>query len=257
MGDDDLEGLPPAMRALLDAGGEGPPAPAHVKERLLRRVETTVHLAPNVADRRETWGVAEVPAPESSTYVASAVGYASRVRARKFPLLAASFAVGLMTGGAAVYALLRPEHRTAPSEQLAQAPAESSTWSPSSGTGPPPAAASSHDVLAPAPSTHIEPRASAAPDHGNDGSLAAERALVETARAALARADGPAALAVLARHTREFPNGTFVEEREALAVQALAQTGDVAGAKARGERFRRRYPRSLFLPVVEEATHGD
>jgi hypothetical protein len=86
-----------------------------------------------------------------------------------------------------------------------------------------------------------------------DESLTRERALVETARSAVARGDGSAALQATSEHARTFPNGRLVEEREALAVQALVLAGRRDEARARAERFRQRYPNGLFLPVVDAA----
>ena len=50
-----------------------------------------------------------------------------------------------------------------------------------------------------------------------------------------------------------FPDGRLVEEREALRVQALAQLGRAAEAHEVAARFRRQYPRSMLLPVVDAA----
>jgi hypothetical protein len=57
----------------------------------------------------------------------------------------------------------------------------------------------------------------------------------------------------LGRHARKFPNGQLEEEREALWVQALVASGDAGSARARGELFRRRFPRSIQLPIVDAA----
>ncbi len=61
-----------------------------------------------------------------------------------------------------------------------------------------------------------------------------------------------------ARHdeaARDFQRGTLSEEREALAVRALAQAGRRDEAATRAARFKVRYPRSLLLPVVEAVTN--
>jgi len=88
---------------------------------------------------------------------------------------------------------------------------------------------------------------------GDDRSLARERALIETARSAVIRRDGQAAVAATADHLQQFPNGRLAEEREALAVQGLMLVGRVSEAQARAERFKGRYPNGLFLPIVEAA----
>jgi hypothetical protein len=90
-------------------------------------------------------------------------------------------------------------------------------------------------------------------DRSRDTDLSAERALIERARSALARGDGAAALLPIAEHERQFPSGQLAEEREVLAVQALAIAGRTAEATARGARFRKAFPGSLMLPIVDEA----
>jgi outer membrane protein assembly factor BamD (BamD/ComL family) len=90
-------------------------------------------------------------------------------------------------------------------------------------------------------------------NEGKSGALAEEQRVIETIHTALGRGDPAAALAAADDHARRFASGAYAEEREALAVQALARAGRTNEARARGERFRARYPRSLFLPNVETA----
>src|SRR5262249_46233092 len=86
-----------------------------------------------------------------------------------------------------------------------------------------------------------------------DTDLAAERAVIERARSALARGDGQGALVPIAQHERGFARGQLVEEREALAVEALVTAGRVQEAAERAARFRKAFPNSLLLPVVDQA----
>jgi hypothetical protein len=116
------------------------------------------------------------------------------------------------------------------------------------------------DVVPKAPNIPVRPSRSAtpilAPSDGGVGrasSLAAERALVDTARIALARGDHANALAALERHEAEFPNGQLAEEREVTAVQVLVAAGRKQAAVERGARFRLRHPTSALVPVVDEA----
>lgn len=76
---------------------------------------------------------------------------------------------------------------------------------------------------------------------------------MDTARTALARGRAVDALAAADEHTRRFPRGRLAEEREALAIQALALSGERAGALARAARFRRAYPNSIFGSAVDRA----
>jgi len=105
---------------------------------------------------------------------------------------------------------------------------------------PPPASAAPERPPHPAPSSSVS-------------SSSAERRMVDEARAAYARGDLDAALKELGRHGAAYPSGALTEEREALAVRVLVDAKRGAEARARGERFRARYPRSLMLPAVEAA----
>jgi hypothetical protein len=102
------------------------------------------------------------------------------------------------------------------------------------------------------------PNASSSTAHASaspraEGDLAAERRILEIGRTALGRGDGPAAIAALDRHAREYPRGQLVEEREAMAVQALVMAGRNKEAAERAARFRRRFPDSPFARNVDEA----
>ena len=101
-------------------------------------------------------------------------------------------------------------------------------------------------VAAPAPATETQ-----APVATPTGALAAEQALLDPARVALARGDATTALARLEAHERRFPAGSLTQEREAMAIRALVLAGDRDAATARASRFRSRYPGSLLAPVID------
>ena len=84
-------------------------------------------------------------------------------------------------------------------------------------------------------------------------SLAAESALLDVARAAVANGQSDQALAAIDRHASRFSRGILTEEREALAVRALVMAGRGAEARARALAFQEAYPKSLFAPVVRAA----
>jgi hypothetical protein len=84
-------------------------------------------------------------------------------------------------------------------------------------------------------------------------SLKGEQVLLDTARAALINQRFKEALEALDRHARQFPDGALSEEREALAVQTLAQLDQHDAARSRADAFRKRYPASIFLPAVDDA----
>jgi hypothetical protein len=134
---------------------------------------------------------------------------------------------------------------------LTPAPLKEASAPPPSGAARPPSD-DAPDARIPAASASAS-RASpdAGPSVSHDTALAAERVLLETARAAVARGQLATAFDALERHAREFPRGRLGEEREGLWIQALLGAGRVDEARARFLRFRRSYPRSMLLPAFE------
>jgi outer membrane protein assembly factor BamD (BamD/ComL family) len=116
----------------------------------------------------------------------------------------------------------------------------------------PPVAERSDEAAAPA----TAPSASqgAKPEkHAIDTSLAAERRLIDAARAALVAGNSASGLERLVRHAAQYPRGALAEERSALMVDALVAAGHYDEAKRRADAFRARYPGSLFAPSVDAA----
>ncbi len=84
-----------------------------------------------------------------------------------------------------------------------------------------------------------------------DEDLATENALIDRATTALARGRPAQALDALREHATRFPRGQQVQEREALWIQTLVRIGRHDEARARGERFRARWPRSPLRRAVD------
>lgn len=76
-----------------------------------------------------------------------------------------------------------------------------------------------------------------------------EPQLIEKARRALAT-DPRRALALTQEHQRRFPGGALGVEREVIALEALARTGQTAEAKRRALAFQANHPKSIHLPRV-------
>ncbi|MBK7861967.1 MAG: hypothetical protein IPJ65_25790 [Archangiaceae bacterium] len=104
---------------------------------------------------------------------------------------------------------------------------------------------------APAEPSPVKPAGSLA-EPRRDLKLADERALIELARSALARRDPATGLAALERHRQGYADGKLAEEREALVVQALIDSGRRADALERAQQFKARFPSSLLLPAIDE-----
>ncbi len=80
---------------------------------------------------------------------------------------------------------------------------------------------------------------------------AAERALLQRARSALARREPGLALQALEEHRERFPASQLAEDRDALGILSLAADGKLDAARAALARFRRSYPQSPMLPALE------
>jgi hypothetical protein len=86
--------------------------------------------------------------------------------------------------------------------------------------------------------------------------LAREAELIAAAQGALAKGQGERALALLAEHGREHPEGALAEERSAARVLALCQSGRVAEARGEAAAFLARAPRSPLVPRIRRSCAG-
>jgi len=89
----------------------------------------------------------------------------------------------------------------------------------------------------------VQPTAASEPSSRADA-LRDENALLASARGLLRNGDARGALATLDTARARHPNGTLVQEREVLTVEALAQSGDSSGASRRAATFLKSFPAS-------------
>ncbi len=80
--------------------------------------------------------------------------------------------------------------------------------------------------------------------------LTSEVSLVRAAHVARENGDATLALTYLARHRRDFPRGTLVEEREVETVLALCALGRVDEARAKASTFEEAFPSSAHADRV-------
>jgi len=71
------------------------------------------------------------------------------------------------------------------------------------------------------------------------------------------KSDPARALQLTMDHARLYPSGALSEEREVIAIEALARLGRLSAARARAERFLVGYPRSAHLSRVQQASGLD
>jgi hypothetical protein len=121
------------------------------------------------------------------------------------------------------------------------------------------AAQSPTPTAKPASVRSISKRRALAASQTPDTSLApeAELALLQRAQSALNRS-ASAALELAGEHSRLYPNGLFVEEREMLCIEAELKLGKRHEALARAHAFSERFGRSTYRARIDRllASHS-
>lgn len=106
----------------------------------------------------------------------------------------------------------------------------------------------------PAPRPRARPRnASAEPTP----SLGRERELIEQVHTALAEGDTATARAHLDEHARDYAEGVFVQEREALAAIVDCKSGALERGRELAEEFLRAHPHAVLAARVRRACKLD
>jgi outer membrane protein assembly factor BamD (BamD/ComL family) len=108
---------------------------------------------------------------------------------------------------------------------------------------------------APSNDESAAPPAEPAPEVHAASRLREESAAVVAAREKLLSGDPVGALRMLDRLRADFPNGALGQEREALTVRALVESGQKEAARKRGEAFLRAFPRSPHAAEVRALLH--
>lgn len=232
----ELEPLPDDLRSLFQAESESYPDDAAMRARVLRGIETSVAFAALAHAGAVTTGAG------SNAASAGAALSATTKTAIVVGLL--SFGVGVGVG---------EWHGRSASEPPPPPSLVDVRSLPTAVPAAPATAASATDAgsvdfhalpLAPSLTAPAAPATTGSVPVGDV--LAQEQALVDTARAALARGRAADALRAADEHATRFPAGKLAEERENLATQALAFAGRRDEALARAARFHKRYPGSLY-----------
>jgi hypothetical protein len=244
MSDEELAPLDPDLARLVRAERAEPGAPAGSKARVLTRLAASIGTGGggDGGDGGDTGDGGSGSGPSGPSAAVTPL-------ARALPLLAA-FVVGGAVG-AGVMAARPPSivyvDRVVPTTTPPGTPTGPETVTETA-IGLPPTVVATGSTVSSAPA--------ASSTESPDATLARERAILDVARTAVGRGDAPHALEAVEHHQREFPHGQLVEEREAIAIQALARLARFDEAHARASRFHRRYPHSVLLPVVDAAVES-
>lgn len=246
----ELEPLDADILALLAHEKPVPELDPSRKAAILARVEATIGPVP--PDGGGGDGGAEGGGPGTTPGAgagATATKAAAAGGAKAAIALAATFALGVAAGVAGDRALSAGPSVPAAST-VAVAPPEAPIASVPETRGVPVSALPSvAPARAPVATTTEKPSEPAPSARG----LAAERALLDVARTALARGEAGDALAAADRHAKTYPDGALVEEREAIAIKALVALGRRDEARRRAGELERKYPNSLVLRAVKNA----
>jgi hypothetical protein len=192
---------------------------------------------------------------------AKAAGAAVSGGVLKSALIGAGSAIVVIAGYAAVEPRLHP---AAPDPPAAPAVAIVAPTAIAAAPAPAPAAPSAVPSSEPSAERRADPRSpSAAPPSSASAVPTAEPAveretllreesrLVGEARDALRSGNAEGALAKLEQLRARFPGGVLTQEREALAIEALARSGRRGEAAARAAAFLQAYPTSPLASRVQ------
>jgi hypothetical protein len=240
-------------RRLLDGGG------TDIERSLLEAGDTE---APDgVAKRRAAIalaiGVTSVwPTAAAASATATATAKTAKVGVPLIVKLLAVGTVGVGTLGVAKFVVSKPEPapiaQTAPATNPVPAAEKSPVQSAPEAKiveAPPVEEAKAEPVAEPerrAPST-----SAAAPKSSADTSIASEILMIDQARKSVAAGSGASAIRALDDYRRQYPRGRFSEEATLIRIEALAQSGNRAGAKALAGRYRASHPNSPHLRRIE------
>jgi hypothetical protein len=241
---DDGSGASPALRALLaSAKREDDPRAPQIEALSAKLAASVASLSPIA------------PTALAPHVVATAVASASRL-AVCVKAGAVILALGVLCGGAWYVRTVRDaEHTQAETRRVIELEARQtpSTVAPRAPDNasienavPPPSPTPSPDSASAPPRPAPSPR-----QRPGSGDSEAETKLVVAAGAALVRDNAEAALALTREHLARFPNGAHAEERDRIAIEALARLEGVERARAAADRFFMRYPQSIYRSRIE------
>ena len=169
-------------------------------------------------------------------------------------------AVGGTFGAIAAFPPPRQASDPAPEESYATIPAMAASQATTRGEapgGPSDLPAIEAQALPDAPppvNSATSPARSAARAASSDAlasAPASEEVKLVAAAARALRGNPAEALSLAEQHARTYPEGVLRQEREALAIEALATTGGGEAARARLDAFEIRYPRSSHRARLE------
>jgi len=229
--------IPPLDPRWLEELGDDRPPPEDAEARAWARLAAALPLG-------EAAGTMRARSPEaSSPRMMSAPRATARGPLRAWPSHLLAFGGGTFLGVTVAASLLRAPARIVYVDRplpppIAETPIDANPVEPGA-------------ILAPVawPVTHSPASGSVS----SASALAAERRLLDAARASLGEGEPEKALAKLEQHRARFPHGVLSEERDAMFVLALVKAGREEEARARASSFLQHGTDSLFRSAVRAA----
>jgi hypothetical protein len=167
-------------------------------------------------------------------------------------MVGAGIAAGVVAGvvGSRLVGKTDPEIQSG--ETTAAPPSASVSALSSSSSGPlaPPASAPLPEPTRPPPVATVTAPLPANPP------APSETALLDRGHQALRSQNPAAALAAADEHARAYPRGTFAQEREVIAIEALVALGRRPEAAKRAGRFRAAFPGSAHQARIDSLVGG-
>jgi hypothetical protein len=188
-----------------------------------------------------TIAVIPVVAPTVAGATGSAAGAGTAASSVAGTGLLTKLVVGVALAGGAVWggtALMKPDGARAPQEQR---PVVTSALPQPAAVTPP--SVPTEAAEAALPNDEAQPSGPARRSSSTT-TLAEEGRLLARAHQLVQAGQGREALEVLRTSATRFPKSVLFQEREVLTIEALGATGAFGAAKARAERFLKRYPKS-------------
>lgn len=170
-------------------------------------------------------------------------------------MVAAAAAIAAMVAIAIILFVPLFSQNTAPSPEPPMIPADRPTSTPpeSAASGAVPRGVGSENEWETAPLPVAPQTAPALPQASPPSPQHArlnEAALLAKAKA-LVQENPRKAMALTQMHARRFPEGTLIQEREAIAIRALFSMGRIEAARQRGMAFLAEYPTSIHRSAVQ------
>jgi hypothetical protein len=207
---------------------------------------------PSCEQKRTMWGAiasrAIPPATGPGAPPASGAAASTGLTVSKGAAILVLLGAGIVASYRTMLGPIPPRARSSAPATALEAPPPPAPGEQPPGASPPPVGAPAAEGPRPVKvAAHSAPRPNAVAalaENARASQLREESAMILGARRVLRAGDPARALTLLDAARTRFPDGSLVQEREALTIEALVRSGQRALATKRAEAFLRDYPKS-------------